>query len=118
MSGIVHTSKAAHTVSFDDFNGTNSLWSHPFLALCRSLLNSEQLIQVLRQHPALEALKLCSCPRVTDEALQSLPGNSLEQLTLVCCDGITGKPLSQLKKLETLQISSCNAVTEEAIQVR
>lgn len=73
---------------------------------------------MLKQHPALEALKLCSCPRVSDEALEALPGNSLRELTLVCCDGIEGKPLSRLKKLETLQMSSCNAVTEEAIQVR
>ena len=94
------------------------LMQHTSPAVCRSLLSSEQLIQVLRQHPALEVLKLCSCPRVSDEALESLPGNRLKHLTLVCCDGIEGKPLRQLKKLETLQISSCNAVTEEAIQVR
>ena len=73
---------------------------------------------MLSQHPALEVLKLCSCPRLSDEAIESFPGNSLRELTLVCCDGIEGKPLSRLKKLETLQISSCNAVTVEAIQVR
>ena len=88
------------------------------LLFCRSLLTSRQLGQVLGQHPALEALKLCSCPRVTDEALELLPARCLKGLTLVCCDAVQGKPLYKLKKLETLEFSSCNAVTEQAIQVR
>ena len=88
------------------------------LLSCRSLLTSGQLGQVLGQHPALEALKLLSCPRVTDEAVDLLPADSLKKLTLVCCDGIEGGRLSRLKKLETMEFSSCNAVTEQAIQVR
>lgn len=88
------------------------------LVSCRSLLTSGQLGQVLRQHSALEALKLCSCPRVTDEALELLPADCLKGLTLVCCDGVQGRPLSRLKRLETLEFSSCNAVTEQTIQVR
>ena len=88
------------------------------LLSCRSLLTSGQLGQVLGQHPALEALKLSSCPYVTDEALDLLPADSLKRLTLVCCDGVEGRPLSRLKKLETMEFFSCNAVTEQAIQVR
>ena len=73
---------------------------------------------MLEEHPALEAFKLCSCPRVTDEALEVLPAERLKRLTLVCCDGVQGRPVSRLKKLETLEFSSCNAVAKETIQVR
>ena len=88
------------------------------LVPCRSLLTSGQLGQVLEQHPTLEAFKLSSCPRVTDKALEVLPAKCLKRLTLVCCDGVQGRPLSRLKKLETLEFSSCNAVTGDTIQVR
>ena len=94
------------------------MWQVEAVLLCRPLLTGAQLGQVLRQHPALEKFTLSTCPRVSDEALELLPANSLKQLTLVGCDVISGRPLRQLSKLETLEFSSCAAINEQAIQVR
>jgi len=88
------------------------------LLLCRSMLTSDQLQQVLRQHPLLKSLKLSCCPRITDEALEPLPSNSMRELRLVCCDELEGSSLRLQHKLEILEFSSCNCVTERSIQVR
>lgn len=88
------------------------------LLSCRSMLTSDQLQQVLGQHPLLESLKLSCCPRVTDKALALLPSDSMRELRLVCCDGIEGSSLGLQTKLEILDFSSCNSITERSIQVR
>ncbi|CAK0787844.1 hypothetical protein CVIRNUC_011066 [Coccomyxa viridis] len=83
----------------------------------RSLMSDEDLVQVLRQHPALEYFKLGCCPRISDEGLAALPASTLRELSLVCCDGVVGASLGRLKRLERLEFASCNAVTGDAIQV-
>ena len=48
-------------------------------------------MQVLGRHPALESLKMSSCPKISDTCLAALPASTLRELTLVCCNGIVGR---------------------------
>ena len=79
-------------------------------------MTDEHLVQVLGQHPTLKSFKMGSCPRVTDEGLAALPASTLQELRLVCCDGVAGASLGRLKRLERLTFTSCSAVTGDAIQ--
>ena len=88
------------------------------LLSCRSSLTDEQLGLVLGQHPALEALKLSYCYRVSDKALGILPATSLRDLALKHCDSLQGRPLSTLTNLETLEASTCSGLNQQAMQVR
>ena len=71
--------------------------------------------QVLQRHPQLRSLKLCSCAAVTDAALHALPGESMRQLQLLCCDGVQGWFLQGLPLLQLLHLSSCSAIDPGAI---
>ena len=79
-------------------------------------MTDDQLVQVLGRHPALKSFKMSACLKISDKGLAALPASTLQELRLVCCDGIVGASLGRLKRLERLMFTSCDAVTEHAIQ--
>ena len=79
-------------------------------------MTDDQLVQVLGRHPALKSFKMASCPWISDKGLAALPASTLQELRLVCCDGILGASLGRLRQLERLKFTSCDGVTERAIQ--
>ena len=76
----------------------------------------EDLERVLRQQAALESFKLGFCQRISDEGLAALSASTLQELSLVYCNGIVGGSLGRLKRLERLNFALCSAVTVDAIQ--
>ena len=88
---------------------------HAAEARLRSHTANNALQQVLQCHPQLRSLKLCNCTAVTDAALRALPGHSMRQLQLLCCDGVQGWFLQHLPLLELLWLTSCSGINSEAI---
>ena len=66
---------------------------------------------------ACRALSLAACGGVTDAALAAVP-LGVRELSLVCCERVTGWALVRLCALRALRLPGCSAVELGAVQAR
>jgi hypothetical protein len=64
------------------------------------------------------ALRLAACGGVTDGVLAAAVPPGVRELSVVCCERVTGWGLTRLRALRTLRLDGCPAVDVAAVQAR
>ncbi|KAK9839642.1 hypothetical protein WJX81_002715 [Elliptochloris bilobata] len=84
----------------------------------RGGLDGSALAVALAPHTeTLRALSLAGCGALSDAALAAVPAG-VRELSLVCCERVTGWGLTRLTALRTLRLSGCSAIELGAVQAR
>lgn len=81
----------------------------------RSLLGDADFVAVVAGLQGLRSLSLSACYSLTDAALATVP-QTLEVLSLTCCDAIEGCSIGRFKRLRELRINGCPNIGVSAVQ--
>jgi len=64
------------------------------------------------------ALRLAACCGITDGVLAAAVPPGVRELSVVCCEAVTGWGLTRLRALRALRLDGCPAVDVAAVQAR
>eukprot|EP00898_Chlorokybus_atmophyticus_P005706 jgi/Chlat1/6136/Chrsp41S05691 len=85
----------------------------------RPFLRDDDIELIAASNPDLRKLSLAGCFGLTDISLNSMVHHckGLEHLSLACCKGVRGVPLSRLQRLQSLNVSGCDEVKSNVFQM-